>query len=75
MKRYYANLLGKWVDITDTGTVADFKKPSVYFEECLRFDGNSEVAECFKYGYINVQYEGKDYRIHPSFIQIVTIPD
>lgn len=72
MKRYYANLLGDWVDITDDGTVEDGKSPYTYFEEMLYFPEGATVAECFKYGYINVQYGGKNYRIHPSCIQIVS---
>ena len=63
--RIYANLLGNWTDITETGTVADCQKPVTYFTE------NSTVAECFKYGYIHVQYQGHDYRLHPSMIQII----
>lgn len=72
MKRYYANLLGNWVDITDTGTVDNHQKPSVFFEENLTYEPGSYVASCFRYDYIHVQYGGKDYRIHPSMIQIVT---
>ena len=64
MKRMYACLLGNWIDITDDGTVDSHKNPSVYIEE--------ESHEMFKYDYINIQYQGKNYRIHPSFIQIVT---
>jgi len=64
MKRYYANLLGEWVDITDAGTVADHQKPSIYFEE--------QITELCKYDHINVQYSNKNYHIHPSLIQIVT---
>lgn len=71
MKRIYANLLGNWTDITDTGTVEDYKNPSIYFEEELRYIKGSATAECFNYDYIHVQYEGADYRIHPSCIQIV----
>ena len=66
MKRYYANLLGKWTDITDEGTVYDRQKPADYF---LNTDGLD--AEMKKYGYINVQYGGKNYRIDPSQIQFV----
>ena len=72
MKRYYANLLGTWVDITTAGTVADHQDPTSYFAEELYCQEGSTVPECFKYGYINVQYEGKNYRIDPSCIQIVT---
>lgn len=71
MKRIYANLLGSWIDITDTGTVEDQQNPSAYFKENLRYMDGSTVAECFKYGYINIQYNGANYRIHPSCIQIV----
>lgn len=71
MKRYYANLLGNWTDITDSGTVADGQSPSTYFQEMLTFEKGSNVAKCFEHGYIHVQYEGKDYRIDPSCIQIV----
>ena len=72
LKRYYANLLGNWVDITTTGTVADHQDPSTYFKEHLAFEDGKTIAECFSHGYINVQYEGKNYRIDPSCIQIVT---
>lgn len=71
MKRIFANLLGNWTDITDLGTVEDHQNPTTYFEENLRYTADSTVAECFKYGYINVQYNGTNYRIHPSCIQIV----
>ena len=72
MKRTYANLLGVWVDITNTGTVADLQKPAIYFEENLTYEGGSKIAKRFEYDYIHVQYNGKDYQIHPSMIQIVT---
>lgn len=72
MKRYYACLLGNWVDITDAGTVEDHQKPSVYFADNLTYEEGSKVAKCFEYDYIHVQYGNKDYRIHPSMIQIVT---
>lgn len=65
MKKYYANLLGSWVDITDTGTVDDRQNPSTYFEENLH--------TIFDYDYINIQYDNKNYRIHPSLIQVVTV--
>jgi len=71
MKRIYANLLGNWVDITEAGTIEDHQNPSLYFEENLRYVNGSTTAECFKYDYINVQYNGSNYRIHPSCIQIV----
>lgn len=63
MKRVYANLLGEWIDITDTGLLHQ-RNPLVYIDE--------EIQDMFEYDYINVTYNNKNYRIHPSFIQVVT---
>lgn len=71
MKRYYANLLGVWTDITDEGTVEKGQSPSSYFADNLYYENGRKVAKCFEYDYIHVQYRGKDYRIHPTMIQIV----
>lgn len=65
MKKVYANLLGEWIDITDTGTIDDNQDPKIFIRE-------SGLETLSKYDYINVQYDGKNYRIHPSLIQIVT---
>lgn len=63
MKRVYANLLGKWTDITDGGTV--HRVPAAqYIQE--------ELDKLFEYNYVNVSFGEKEYRIHPSDIQIVT---
>ena len=51
--------------------MADCQKPVDYINEHLTYVENSNVAECFKYDYVHIQYDGKDYRIHPSLIQIV----
>lgn len=64
MKRIYANLLGDWVDITDDGLLEKCN-PNIYIDE--------SIQDMFKYDYINVSYNGKDYRIHPTFIQVVTV--
>lgn len=72
MKRIYACLLGNWIDITDCGTVHNNCDPVTYFAENLKFEANSQVAKAFEFGYLNVQYEGKNYRIDPSCIQILT---
>jgi len=63
MKKVFANLLGEWIDITEDGTLHN-RKPLTYVDE--------EIHEMFKYDYINVGYNGKNYRIHPSLIQVVT---
>lgn len=72
MTKIYANLLGKWTDITNEGTVADYQPPLKYFTENLTYSSGSNTANCFKFDYIHVQYRNKDYRLHPSMIQIVT---
>ena len=72
MKRIYANLLGEWIDITEAGTVEDHQDPSVFFAERLTYAKGSKVANCFEHDYINIQYNGHNYRIHPSMIQIVS---
>ncbi len=72
MIKIYANLLGTWTDITTEGTVADHQDPVLYFKQHLEYVNGSEEAEAFKYGYIHVQYGDRDYRLHPSAIQIVT---
>jgi hypothetical protein len=69
--RIYACLLGEWVDITETATVADCQDPVTYFKENLKYENGSRYAKCFEYDYIHIQYQGKDYRINPAFIQIV----
>jgi hypothetical protein len=69
--RIYACLLGDWVDITDDGTVEDNKNPVAYFKENLTYVGNSKVATAFEYDYININYQNKSYRIHPSMIKII----
>lgn len=71
MKRYFACLAGDWIDITEAGTVEN-QAPSVFFEEQLIYKDGSKTAECFKYDYINIQFSGKNYRINPVFVQIVT---
>ena len=70
MKKYYANLLGEWTDITNS--MVELVDKHSYFEENLSYPKGSYEAECFKYDYINVQHNNKNYRIHPSQIQIVT---
>lgn len=80
MKKIYACLLGEWVclnDDPDCKIGRNFKSPSIWWEE------NAEIYSPIKkeislensaYGldYINIYYKGKEYRINPIFIQIVT---
>lgn len=72
MNRIYANLLGQWIDITESGTVEDHQDPLTYFKENLSYRDGCHTAKCFEYDYINIQYENRNYRIHPSMIQIIS---
>ena len=62
-KRVYANLLGEWVDITEKGTIYDHQDPAVWAKE--------SILDLEEWSYVNVQYEGANYRVHPSCIQVV----
>lgn len=66
MKNIYACLLGQRFNLSaDTTCIIDnTANPNVWWEEY--------GANMFKYDYVNITYKGKNYRIHPTFIQVVT---
>lgn len=67
MKYVYANLIGKWCCLNqDEKCVIGSNKvsPSQWWKE--------EGDKMFEYDYLNIHFEGVDYRIHPSFVQIIT---
>ncbi|QCJ57246.1 hypothetical protein DDJ96_11765 [Enterococcus mundtii] len=67
MKNVYANLLGEWQNLSaDPNCVigTNHSDPNTWWRE--------EGHELFNYDYINLHFRGQDFRIHPSFIQIVT---
>lgn len=66
----YANILGQWTDITNTGTI-DQRDPITYVKEELGHSKNGTDFKSFEYDYVNIEYAEKTYRIHPSMIQIV----
>ena len=68
--KIYANLLGTWTDITNSGTVQDNANPVEFFKENLKYNNEISKFECFKYDWINVQYNNVNYKIHVSMIQI-----
>lgn len=66
MTKVYACILGKWECLTDdAGCTIDNNGQSelAWWNECAQ--------DMFKYDYVNICFEHKEYRIHPSFIQIV----
>lgn len=67
MKHVYANLIGEWHNLSedpDCKIGTNFSSPNTWWEE--------EGHLLFEYDYITLHFRGADYRIHPSFIQIVT---
>lgn len=80
MTKVYACLTGKWVCLNDdpNSTIGDdHKTPQYWWEEKAPIYSpihkSEEYINTF-YGldYVHIYYEGKDYRINPIFIQIVT---
>ncbi|KJD42553.1 hypothetical protein [Paenibacillus terrae] len=62
MKRIYANLIGTWTDITDSGLIENTDPVTYYNEEWHRF---------FELNYVNIRFGDKNYRIHPAQLQVV----
>ena len=80
MKKIYACLIGNWVCLNDDPdcVISDnHKNPYYWWEEGAPVWAptvrDKELEYSF-YGldYVNLHYKGKDYRINPIFIQIVT---
>ncbi|HJA48472.1 MAG TPA: hypothetical protein H9790_03980 [Candidatus Agathobaculum intestinipullorum] len=80
MKKVYACLIGEWVCLNDDPdcVISDSKKtPYLWWEEGAPVYApvtRNKDTEHSLYGldYVNLYYKGKDYRINPIFIQIVT---
>lgn len=65
MTNIYACLCGNWINLSTSNATVDNQKPVQTWWE-------KENNKLFNYDYINIQYNGKNYRIHPSFLQVVT---
>ena len=76
MKSVYACLLGNWTNLSSDSSVKmgeNRVSANQWYEE------NAEIWSPIKrepdtycqLDYIHIQYQGKDYRINPIFIQIV----
>jgi len=78
MKKIYACLIGDWVCLNDDPEcVMGNRRISPYHwweENALIWSPNAKEEEhtFYQLDYINIHYKGKDYRINPIFIQIVT---
>lgn len=67
MKHVYANLLGEWHNLSeepDCVVGSNHSDPNTWWEE--------EGDKMINYDYVNLHFRDQDFRIHPSFIQIVT---
>ena len=77
MHKVYACLLGNWVCLNDDPDcrIGDKSGAYLWFEEKAPiYSPRVKDEEHSYYGldYVNIHYFGKDYRINPIFIQIVT---
>lgn len=67
MTEVYACLLGKWVNLTECDSI---RIDNSYTDTYLWWE--EQGPSLFKYDYINITVDNINYRIHPSFIQVVT---
>lgn len=76
MVKIHACLIGKWVCLNDDPEckfVDTDQSPDVWWEENAPIYKNVHKPSdsYYQQDYVNIRYEGKVYRIHPMFIQIV----
>lgn len=78
MKKVYACLIGQWVCLNDDPDCVlgpNQVSPSIWLEESSIVHAPKTRNKYDSYDdldYINISYKGKDYRINPMFIQVVT---
>ena len=80
MKKVYACLVGNWVCLNDDPNCIigkNHQHPSLWWEEgadaYVPTTRDKKIENsCYGLDYVNLHYLGKDYRINPMFIQIVT---
>lgn len=78
MKKVYACLIGEWVCLNDDPHCVigiHHQSPSIWYEENADIFApinRTEEDSYYYLDYVNIAYQGKDYRINPIFIQIVS---
>lgn len=80
MTKIYACLAGEWVCLNDDPecTISEWhKKPYFWWEEGAPVYAPVERSKdvensMYCLDYIHIFYKGKDWRINPAFVQIVT---
>lgn len=77
MKHIYACLTGNWVNLCDDPNCkvgSNSQSPTMWWEENAEIWSplNKEQEHTmYQQDYVYIHYLGKDYRIHPIFIQVV----
>ncbi|RIN55035.1 hypothetical protein BU052_10980 [Staphylococcus simulans] len=67
MQSIYACLLGEWVNLSDSDKVVidnAYTDANLWYKE--------QINDLFNFNYIHIQIDNVNYRIHPSFIQVLT---
>jgi hypothetical protein len=77
MKKIYACLIGEWVCLNDDPdcTVGESLTPvAQWYEESAEIWAPAVRKEhtYYQLDYLHIYYRGKDYRINPIFIQVVS---
>lgn len=80
MTKIYASLTGNWVCLNDDPdcTIGEWQQsPTQWWKEGAPVYApatrNSEITDTlYCLDYVKIHYKGKDYRINPMFIQVVT---
>lgn len=67
MKNVYACLLGEWVNLSESNDVVI---DNAYTDANLWY--KKQIDSLFNFNYINIKIGNVNYRIHPSFIQVLT---
>lgn len=81
MRKIYACLAGEWVCLNDDPKCAVGKNqvpPSQWWEEDAVIWAPSDRGRehtLYEFPFVMIHYGGKDYRIHPAFVQVVFEPD
>lgn len=78
MEKVYANLLGEWVDLSEDPNAKigeNLASPQTWWDEEAKIHSpfkRDKEDTLYELDYVNIHFKGKDYRINPIFIQIVT---
>ncbi|MCG1703962.1 hypothetical protein K4P65_04555 [Staphylococcus epidermidis] len=67
MKNVYACLLGEWINLSESDDVIiddSYTDANLWYKE--------QIDNLFNFDYVNIQINNVNYRIHPSFIQLLT---